>query len=191
MRGKTLGSCHGRSALLRSRPRPDRHHLRGMEERSCRRCERRCAEAIAAGGAGIRLVNEPFVYLDKITVRMFADIAATVRRAAQMEGRTVAVQLRADSGSITEDARRAFEAGACVLMVDTGGIEDLRAVCEAAGRDGYRSRVRIAFAGGVTEPDLEEIIAAGADIVDVGRAIIDAQLLDFRFDVTARHGTTD
>lgn len=147
-------------------------------------------EAIAIGGAGIRLVNEPFVYLDKNTVRMFADISSAVRTAGRIEGRTVAVQLRGDTGPIAEDARKAFAAGAGVLMVDTGNIEDLRAVCATACNEGFRDRIRIAFSGGVTEATLEEIIAAGADIVDVGRAIIDAPLLDFRLDVTARHRTS-
>jgi nicotinate-nucleotide pyrophosphorylase (carboxylating) len=144
-------------------------------------------EAIALGGAGIRLVDEPFVYLDKNYVRMFSDIAAAVRKARQIEGRTVAVQLRGDSGSITEEARKAFGAGAGVLMVDTGNLDDLKAVCAAARNDGFRSRIRIAFSGGVTQACLEEVIAAEADIVDMGRAIIDAPLLDFRFDVVERH----
>lgn len=140
-------------------------------------------EAIAVGGAGIRLIDEPFVYLDKNYVRMFSDIAAAVRRAMEIGGRTVAVQLRGDTGPIAEEAREAFRAGAGVLMVDTGNLDDLKAVCETACNDGFRSRIRIAFSGGVSQADLEGIIAAGADIVDMGRAIIDAPLLDFRFDV--------
>ena len=54
--------------------------------------------------------------------------------------------------------------------------------------DGFRDRVRIAFAGGVSADGLEEVISAGADIVDVGRAIIDAPILDFRLDVIGRAG---
>ena len=46
--------------------------------------------------------------------------------------------------------------------------------------------MRIAFAGGVTGLTLDDVIAAGADIVDVGRSVIDAPLLDFRFDVLNR-----
>lgn len=47
-------------------------------------------------------------------------------------------------------------------------------------------RVKIAFAGGVTFSSLDDVIAAGADIVDVGRSVIDAPLVDFRFDVMDR-----
>jgi nicotinate-nucleotide pyrophosphorylase (carboxylating) len=144
---------------------------------------RELREAIAVGGAGVRLVDEPFVYLDKNFVRMFSGIPEAVGRARSMDGRVVAVQLRGDTGPITDEARSGFNAGAGVLMVDTGNVEDLRAVDGVTRCDGFRDRVRIAFGGGVTSGRLEEVIAAGADIIDIGRAIIDAPLLDFRFDV--------
>jgi len=46
--------------------------------------------------------------------------------------------------------------------------------------------VKIAFGGNVTAQRLEEVVAAGADIIDIGRAIIDAPILDFRLDVQQR-----
>ncbi|MGO9570868.1 MAG: nicotinate-nucleotide diphosphorylase [Desulfomonilaceae bacterium] len=139
--------------------------------------------AIAVGGAGIRLVDKPFVYLDKNFVRMFGSITNVVERARGIDGRTVAVQIRGDTDLITKEACAAFKAGAEVLMVDTGTMADLRSVVEVASREGFRERVKIAFAGGVTSSSLDQVIAAGADIVDVGRSVIDAPLLDFRFDV--------
>ncbi len=135
-------------------------------------------------GVGVRLVDEPFVYLDKNYVRMFGSIAGAVRRACEIHDRTVAVQIRGDTGLISEEACEAFKAGAGIIMVDTGRIEDLHAVVAVAGRQGFRDRVKIAFAGGVTISSLEHVITADADIVDVGRAIIDAPLLDFSLDVT-------
>jgi len=140
-------------------------------------------DAIAAGGAGIRLIDEPFVYLDKNFVRMFCGISEVVCRAHTIDGRVVVVQLRGDTGSIEGEALAAFNTGAGVLMVDTGRVEDLKAVIEAAELHGFRNSVRIAFGGGITSEWFDEVIAAGPDIIDIGRAIIDAPLLDFRFDV--------
>lgn len=140
-------------------------------------------EAIAIGGAGMRLTDEPFIYLDKNYVRMFAGISEVVGRACSVNGRVVAVQVRGQSRPIAEEAALAVSAGAGVVMVDTGSLEDLREVVDAARRQGFRRRVKIAFAGGVTSERLEEVIAAGADIIDIGRAIIDAPILDFRLDV--------
>jgi nicotinate-nucleotide pyrophosphorylase (carboxylating) len=132
---------------------------------------------------GIRLIEEPFVYLDKNYVRMFGSIREIVERARQVDGRTVVVQIRGDTDIITKEASEAFRAGAGVLMVDTGKIADLLSVVAAARSEGFREDVRIAFAGGVTGLTLDDVIAASADIVDVGRSVIDAPLLDFRFDV--------
>jgi nicotinate-nucleotide pyrophosphorylase (carboxylating) len=144
-------------------------------------------DAILVGGAGIRLLDEPFIYLDKNFVRMFSGISEAVSRACSIKGRAVAVQLCGEKAQVLEDAWRAYRAGADVLMVDTGKVEDLRAVVEAAGRRRFRNSVKIAFGGGVTAERIEEVITAGAEIIDIGRSIIDAPLLDFRLDVEEPH----
>jgi len=143
-------------------------------------------QAIAVGGVGIRLIDEPFVYLDKNYVRMFGSVKKVVERACGIESRIVAVQIRGDTDHIFREACEAFEAGARVFMIDTGNVADLGTVVETADREGFRAHVRIAFAGGVTSLTLGSVIAAGADIVEVGRPIIDANLLDFRLDVVSR-----
>ncbi|GFN22555.1 nicotinate-nucleotide pyrophosphorylase [Thermanaeromonas sp. C210] len=139
--------------------------------------------AVATGGAGIRITEEPFVYLDKNYVRMFGGIGPAVRRARALEGRVVVVQLRGESAPLAEEAGEAAREGARILMVDTGKLEDLVLVREAALEENFRDQVKLAFGGGVKKGDLDRVIAAGADIVDVGRAIIDAPLLDFSLDV--------
>lgn len=139
--------------------------------------------ALNLGGAGMRLLDQPFIYLDKNYVRMFGDIGAVVRRARSFDGRMVAVQLRGESATIREEARQAIHAGAAVVMIDTGNITDLQQIVTMAQQEGFRQQVQIAFGGGVDFRNLHRIIAAGANIIDVGRAIIDAPLLDFRFDV--------
>lgn len=143
-------------------------------------------QAIATGGAGIRIVDEPFVYLDKNYIRMFGGIIPAVRRARELQGRVIVVQLRGEERALEEEAREAVAEGAHILMVDTGRLEDLKAVQEVAFKEGFRSQIKLAFAGGVNKENIEDIIDAGADIVDVGRAIIDAPLLDFRLDVVGK-----
>ena len=115
---------------------------------------------------------------------MFAGIAEVVGRAHSMNGCVVAVQIRGETGPIAGEAAAACSAGARVLMVDTGNVKDLLEVVDAASRHGFRHRVKIAFGGGVTAQRLEEVVSRGADIIDIGRAIIDAPILDFRLDVS-------
>lgn len=141
-------------------------------------------QAIATGGAAIRVSEEPFIYLDKNYVRMFGGVGPAVSRAKEfIPGRLVVVQLRGETKPVADEAGEAAGAQAEVIMIDTGRMDDLRIAVDAAKRGGWRERTRIAFAGGVTLDRLAEAVAAGADVVDVGRAIIDAPMLDFRLDV--------
>ena len=139
--------------------------------------------AISVGGAGIRLTDEPFVYLDKNIVRMFGSIKAVVLRARQLPDRVVVVQIRGETGAIESEALEAYNAGAKIIMVDTGDVRSLELVQSSICRAGFRDEIKLAFGGSVDLNNLEEIINAGADIVDVGRRIIDAPLIDFRLDV--------
>ncbi|WP_258359658.1 nicotinate-nucleotide diphosphorylase [Moorella sulfitireducens] len=140
--------------------------------------------AIATGGAGIRITERPFIYLDKNYVRLLGGVEPAVSRARAYDPeRVIAVQVRGEGWPIAGEAEAAVRAGAGIIMVDTGLLEDLATVVTAAQQGGWREKVKLAFAGGVTPAGLEEVIAAGADIVDVGRAIIDAPLLDLSLDV--------
>lgn len=140
--------------------------------------------AAAVGGVGTRILDSAFVYLDKNVVRMLGGIGPAVRSARGEPNRAVVVQLRGETAAIIDEALEAAAEGAEVLMVDTGQIPDLARVVRlgAAGRLG--PRVRVAFAGGVDPTNLDDVLDAGATIVDVGRAILDAPMLDLRLDVT-------
>ncbi len=141
-------------------------------------------QAIATGGARIRISDRPFTYLDKNYVRMLGSIGRAVDRAKSFEpDRLVVVQLRGYCVSIVEEAEAAVSHGADVLMIDTGDLGDLSAVASAAGAKGWHNKVELAFGGGVTLGTVARVAAAGADLIDVGRAIIDAPMLDFSLDV--------
>lgn len=152
----------------------------------------RIRSAIAAGGASVRICDEPMVYLDKNYVEMLGGIQASLRAAEQLEGRKKVVQIRGkyENGDIVREAFSAVSAGADIVFVDTGRLSDIRKVCEAllpALRSwkeefGYRD-VKLAYAGGVRFEQLSELRSLGVDIVGVGRAIIDAPLLDMHMDV--------
>ncbi|MDA8335131.1 MAG: nicotinate-nucleotide pyrophosphorylase [Peptococcaceae bacterium] len=141
-------------------------------------------QAIAVGGAGIRIADEAFIYLDKNCVRMFGGVGPAIRRAKEFDPeRLVVVQLRGEREPVGREARTAVAAGAGILMVDTGDLADIKDAVDEIRRGGRRDKARLAFAGGVVLARVPAAIAAGADIIDVGRAVIDAPMLDFRFDV--------
>jgi nicotinate-nucleotide pyrophosphorylase (carboxylating) len=142
--------------------------------------------AIKAGGAGIRMLEPPFVYLDKNYIRMFGSVTSTLCAAERLPGRPVVIQLRGETGPIGEEVELAANGGAAVVMIDTGSVEDLREAAARLNHLGVRNKVRIAFSGGLTLDRLPALSAEDVDMIDVGRAIIDAPLLDFRYELTKR-----
>jgi len=140
--------------------------------------------ALKAGGVHPRILRQPFLYLDKNYIRIFGSLSKALEATRLLPGRTVVAQLRGETSPIAEEAITAATHGVHVLMVDTGRIRDLRAVARATRKEGFREQVQIAFAGGLTLGDLDNLRHEDLDIVDIGRAILDAPLLDFRLDVT-------
>lgn len=139
-------------------------------------------EAVSHGGAHFRIVDVPFLYLDKNFVRMFGGIKETLLAVKDMT-ELKAIQVKGDSGDIVAEAITAVEYGAGVVMVDTGEISDLRKVSESLQQSGQRSKIKLAFAKGISLGDIEKLGIEDIDILDIGAEIIDGPLLDMKFDV--------
>ncbi len=140
--------------------------------------------SVVSGGIGTRITDSPFVYLDKNYVRILGCVESAVKKARRYDSsRIIVVQLRGEIEPIVQEAAGAVEAGAGILMVDTGSIDDLKSVAAALSKYKDPENIKIAYSGGVNLKDIEIIEECGADIVDVGRAIIDAPMLDFSLDV--------
>lgn len=116
----------------------------------------RIRSAIAAGGASVRICDEPMVYLDKNYVEMLGGIQASLRAAEQLEGRKKVVQIRGkyENGDIVREAFSAVSAGADIVFVDTAGSPTYARSARPCSRRsrswkeefGYRD-VKLAYAG--------------------------------------------
>lgn len=140
-------------------------------------------EAVVAGGAAFRVTDNPFLYLDKNFVRMLDGIEATLHAVAAMADKEKCIQLKGESAAVADEALTAAAAGAAILMVDTGRLDDVAAVNAALGAAGLRAKVKVAFASGIRLEDIPALRDKGIDILDIGVAIIDAPLLDMKFEV--------
>jgi nicotinate-nucleotide pyrophosphorylase (carboxylating) len=138
-------------------------------------------DGLAAAGIDPRLLPGSFLYVDKNVAALLGGVAPAVAAGRALGVGPVSMQV-----SGPDEARVAAASGAGVVMVDTGRIDDLAAADAALRAAGRRDAVQLAFAGGVGAEDLPAIAAAGAEIVDVGRAILDRPLLDLRFVVDVR-----
>ena len=139
-------------------------------------------EAVCHGGMDQRILEDPFVYLDKNYVRILGGVTRAVQNVISL-GREIVVQVRGETDPVEEEAVAAARAGAGLVMVDTGKQEHLSRVIDALRSNGLRSRVQIAFAGNITLEDLDTIAQMDLDAVDIGYAVLDAPCLPMRFDV--------
>ena len=139
--------------------------------------------AVVAGGASFRITEPPMVYIDKNFVRMLGSVSDALSAATEIIDSTKVVQIRGETASIAQEALLAAEYGADIIMVDTGKPLDLLACVSSLQLSGLRDKIQVAFAGDVKLTDIPELAKMGADILDIGKAIIDAPLLDIRLDV--------
>jgi nicotinate-nucleotide pyrophosphorylase (carboxylating) len=137
---------------------------------------------LAVSGILPRLVEGDFVYVGKNAVIMLGGVNQAIAAGRAAGHGPVAVQVKS-----VDEAVSAVRAGAGIIMVDTARLADLAQVHAALTQLGLRQSVRLAFGGGVGLRDLAPAAAAGADAVDVGRAILDAPLLDLRMRVCSPH----
>ena len=147
--------------------------------------------ALDIGGVDTCILPRPFLYLDKNYIRIFGSLTRALEAARFFPGRPVVIQLHSDTRLIGEEAITAARHGGQILMVDTGRICDLREVSGVLRQDDLRRRVQIAYASGLRLSDLENLQNEDLDIVDIGRAILDAPLIDFRYDVVSIEAYND
>jgi nicotinate-nucleotide pyrophosphorylase (carboxylating) len=132
--------------------------------------------AITAGSAEPRIAEWPFVYLDKNFVKIMGGVRPVLDAVtAQPE---LADYRRVIQVCNAGEAVVAAGAGAGIVFVDTGEMCDVAAASAALHTAGLRDQVELAFGGGVSLEQIDVLRDLDVDIVDIGRAIVDAPLLD-------------
>jgi len=139
--------------------------------------------AVAVGGAHPRIDDGRFVYLDKNYVALLGGVAESLAAVSHLEDHRKVVQVKGRYGDIVSEARDAATSGADILFIDTGRPDDVRDVSAGLTELGLRGRVLLAFGGGVKLEEVEALAGLDLDILDVGRQIVDAPLLDMKMDV--------
>ena len=122
------------------------------------------------------------IYLDKNYIRMLGSIPQALAACASFHEYTKVVQLRGESATVAWETQAAVRGGADILMVDTGAREDLECCLSELGAMGCRGHIKVAFAGNVKLTDIPEL-SERADILCIGKEIVDAPLLDWKLDV--------
>jgi len=140
-------------------------------------------KAVIAGGASSRIEPHPFAYLDKNYVELLGGIKKSLETVAHLSNVSKVVQVRGRYQDIVSEAREAAESGAHIVFIDSGKPDDARRIVERLRQLGLREKVKIAFGGGVNLETIGELKTLDIDIIDIGRQIVDAPLLDMRLEI--------
>jgi len=139
--------------------------------------------AIVTGGGYFRISRDPFIYLDKNYIQMLGGIKNSLQAVAHLAGFKKVVQIKGRQKDIALEACEAAELNADIIYVDSGHPQDLQALADLLGREGLRDKVKIAFGGSVKIEDIDRFKDLPVDILEVGRPIVDAPLLDLKLEV--------
>ncbi|MGW8302920.1 MAG: hypothetical protein ACWGNO_12660 [Desulfobacterales bacterium] len=139
--------------------------------------------AIVTGGGYFRISRDPFIYLDKNYIQMLGGIKRSLQAVAHFEGYIKVVQIKGRQKDIALEACEAAELDADIIFADSGQPEDLREIADLLNRKGLRDRVKIAFGGCVKIEDIDRFKNLPVDILEIGRQIVDAPLLDLKLEV--------
>jgi nicotinate-nucleotide pyrophosphorylase (carboxylating) len=141
--------------------------------------------AIVTGGASPRLLDVPFLYIDKNYVRIFGGIGRALQAASPFADRVAVIQLKGETAGIREETQEAVQGGAGVIMVDTGEFADVETAIRTLEELGIRAQKKVAFAEDLRMEDIPRCLSLGIDLLCIGKEIIDAPLLDMKLDVIA------
>ncbi len=140
-------------------------------------------DAVSVGGASPRIVPGQFVYLDKNYIELLGGIKNSLATVAHLEKHLKVVQVKGRYSDVVSEACEAAESGADIVFIDTGKPDHVPAVVKRLVHLGLRDKVKLAFGGGVNIEDIDELKAVDIDILDIGRQIVDAPLLDMRLEI--------
>jgi nicotinate-nucleotide pyrophosphorylase (carboxylating) len=141
--------------------------------------------AVAAGGVAVRIAPHPFAYLDKNYIELLGGIKQSLQAVAHLKTCSKVVQVKGRYKDIGSEACEAAEAGADIVFIDTGNAGDVKTVSEKLRQQGLRDRVKIALGGGLNLEAIEDLKLLDLDILDIGRQIVDAPILDMRLEIIA------
>jgi nicotinate-nucleotide pyrophosphorylase (carboxylating) len=143
-------------------------------------------QAILEGGLHYRISEKSFAYLDKNYVNILGGVRKAVLSTKELNRFTIVIQLKSQGRKLLREATLAARLGAHIIMIDTGEQEDIKRVDLALKDQGLRKAVKIAFGGNIRIDDLRDLKKMPVEIVDIGKAIVDAPLLDMKMSIVKR-----
>jgi len=133
------------------------------------------------GGDTHRLHLDDLVLIKDNHLAIVGDVGDAVRRARRAASFSKKIEVEVSS---EKDALEAAEAGADIIMLDNLSPEKIKAIISLLEEKRLRQKVLIEASGGISEENVIQYAATGADILSLGEITDSARALDISLDVT-------
>ncbi len=134
----------------------------------------------AGGGDTHRLSLSDAILIKDNHLAVVGDVAKAVRAAREAVSFTHKVEVEVES---IEDALRAAEAGADIIMLDNMSPDEVREAVKALEEAGLRASVIVEASGGIGPHNIREYAATGVDVVSTSYITMKAPPLDLSMEV--------
>jgi nicotinate-nucleotide pyrophosphorylase (carboxylating) len=138
-------------------------------------------EAVRVGGGDThRYRLDDAVLIKDNHLTLVGDVKLAIRRAREYASFTKKIEVEVEN---TEDALRAAQAGADIIMLDNMQIDEIERALDALEEKDLRGNVLIEISGGVTPDNIAEYAETGADIISSGHLTHSVGVLDMSLEI--------
>jgi nicotinate-nucleotide pyrophosphorylase (carboxylating) len=136
---------------------------------------------LVGGGDPHRLRLDDMVLVKDNHVAIAGSVENAVKKAKQSASFSKKIEAEVTS---VEDALKAAEAGADIVMLDNFSPRQVREAVKALEKAGFFGKVLLEVSGGITEQNLLEYASAQVDIISVGALTHRVKALDISLEIT-------
>jgi len=139
---------------------------------------------VVGGGDPHRFRLDDAILIKDNHVALVGDVEEAVRRARSATSFTKKIEIEVQT---SEDAVKAAQAGADIIMLDNMTAEEVEKTIDALKHRKLRDRVLIEVSGGIVEENILSYAKAGPDIISTGAITHSVKSVNISLEVT---GTT-
>lgn len=138
-------------------------------------------EAVRLGGADThRYRLDDAVLIKDNHLALVGDVAVAIRKAKKYASFTKKIEIEVEN---LEDALKAAEAGADIIMLDNMDVNEIKKVLKSLKSRNLRDKVIVEVSGGINQDNVVKYAETNVDVISSGYIVHSAESLDLSLDI--------
>lgn len=138
-------------------------------------------EAVRLGGADThRYRLDDAVLIKDNHLALVGDVAVAIRKAKKYASFTKKIEIEVEN---LEDALKAAEAGADIIMLDNMDVKEIEKVLKSLKSRNLRDKVIVEVSGGINQDNVVKYAETNVDVISSGYIVHSAESLDLSLDI--------